>query len=79
MFLALAVGEIADLFTIARVRNAIRRYELLREWEIFRLQCLWKPALLYVRHEHVEKKWHRQLQTCLKSIYRYSTFVKGNE
>ncbi|CAF0781095.1 unnamed protein product [Adineta steineri] len=52
---ALAVGEIANLSAIARVRNATRRYELLREWEIFRLQCLWTPATLYLRHKHTEK------------------------
>ncbi len=72
------MGEIADLSAIARVRNATRRYELLREWEIFRLQFLWTPAPLHVRHEHIEKKWNRQLNICLKWIYRY-TFFKAND
>lgn len=69
---ALAVGEIADLSAIARIRNATRRYELLREWEIFRLQILWTPAPLHLRHVHVERKWNRKCQTILKWIYRYS-------
>ncbi len=73
----MAVGEIADLSAIARVRNATRRYELLREWEIFRLHCLWTPAPLHIRHEHIEKKWDRQLQIYLKWIYQY-TFLKSN-
>ncbi len=71
------MGEIADLSAIAHVRNATRRYELLREWEIFRLQCLGTPAPLHVRHEHIEKKWNRKLHLCLKWIYRY-TFFKAN-
>ncbi|CAF1080228.1 unnamed protein product [Rotaria sordida] len=75
LLIALAVGEIADLSAIARVRNLTRRYELLREWEIFRLQFLWSPAPLQLRHEHFEKKWNRQLQTCLRWVYRY-TFLK---
>ncbi len=66
----MAVGEIADLSAIARVWNATREYELLREWEIFRLQCLWTPARIYVRHEHIEKNWNRQLRICLKRLYR---------
>ncbi|CAF2737375.1 unnamed protein product [Rotaria sp. Silwood2] len=78
LLIALAVGEIADLSAIARVRNATRRYELLREWEIFRLQCLWSPAPLHLRHEHFEKKWNRQLRTCLRWVYRYS-FLKADD
>lgn len=74
----MAVGEIADLSAIARVRNATRRYELLREWEIFRLQCFRTPATLHVRHEHIEKKWNRQLQVFLRWIYRY-TFLKSTD
>ncbi|CAF4580342.1 unnamed protein product [Rotaria sp. Silwood1] len=78
LLIALAVGEIADLSVIARVRNATRRYELLSQWEIFRLQFLWSPAPLHLRYEHFEKKWNRQLQRCLKWIYRYS-FLKAND
>ncbi|UJR32312.1 hypothetical protein I4U23_019776 [Adineta vaga] len=75
---ALAVGEIADLSAIARVRNATRRYELLREWEIFRLQCLRTPARLHLRHEHTEKQWNRQVHQCLKWIYRHA-FLKSSD
>ncbi|CAF0925059.1 unnamed protein product [Adineta steineri] len=74
---ALAVGEIANLSAIARMRNATRRYKLLREWEIFRLQYLWTPATLYLRHEYIEDKWNRQLYICLKWIYRH-TFLEAN-
>ncbi|CAF1226676.1 unnamed protein product [Adineta ricciae] len=75
---ALAVGEIADLSAIARVRNATRRYELLREWEIFRLQCLPASATLHLYHEHIEKQWDRRVQRFLKWIYRH-TFLKSND
>lgn len=74
--LALAVGEIADLSAIARVRNATRRYELLREWEIFYLQCFRAPTTLHLRHEHVEKRWNRRVHAVLKWIYRH-TFLKS--
>lgn len=76
--IALAVGEIADLSAIARVRNATRCYELLREWEIFRLQCFRTPPTLHVRHEHVEKKWSRHYEVFLRWIYRY-TFLRSND
>ncbi len=74
----LAVGEITDLSAIARIRNATRRYELLREWEIFRLQFLWTSAPFHVRHEHIEKKLNRQLQICSKWIHRY-TFLNSHD
>ncbi|CAF4605366.1 unnamed protein product [Rotaria socialis] len=57
--IALAVGEIANLSTIARVRNATRRYELLFEYEIFRLQCLWSLAPVHRCHEYIEKTSNR--------------------
>ena len=74
---ALATGEIADLSAIARVRNATRRYELLREWEIFRLQFLWKSVHIHAHHEHIEKHWNRKLRKYLRWIYRY-TFLKSS-
>ena len=72
------MGEIADLSAIARVRNATRRYELLREWEIFRLQCLPASATLHLYHEHIEKQWDRRVQRFLKWIYRH-TFLKSSD
>ncbi|CAF4599821.1 unnamed protein product [Rotaria socialis] len=57
--IALAVGEIANLSIIARVRNATRRYELLFEYEIFRLQCLWSLAPVHRCHEYIEKTSNR--------------------
>ncbi|CAF1243660.1 unnamed protein product [Rotaria magnacalcarata] len=59
LLIALAVGEIADLSAITRVRNATQRYELLCEYEIFRLQGLWSLEPVHRCHKYIETTSNR--------------------